>query len=63
MYKRQTLGSRDEAALWSSRGKEQQMQDIFAAGRLEIDVPTTEELTGSNFPENGESVQTTFRKN
>ena len=58
-----TLGSRDEAALWSSRGKEQQMQDIFAAGRLEIDVPTTEELAGSNFLENGESVQTTFRKN
>ena len=39
------------------------MQDIFAAGRLEIDVPTTEELTGSNFLENGESVQTTLRKN
>ena len=57
-----TLGSRDEAALWSSRGKEQQMQDIFAAGRLEIDVPTTEELTGSNFMNTKYSVQTTFRK-
>ena len=57
-----TLGSRDEAALWSSRGKEQQMQDIFAAGRLEIDVPTTEELTGSNFMNGKDSIQTTFRK-
>ena len=57
-----TLGSRDEAALWSSRGKEQQMQDIFAAGRLEIDVPTTEELTGSNFMNSKDSIQTTFRK-
>ena len=58
-----TLGSRDEAALWSSRGKEQQMQDIFAAGRLEIDVPTKEELAGSNFISDKESIQTTFRNN
>jgi len=58
-----TLGSRDEAALWSSRGKEQQMQDIFAAGRLEIEMPTKEELTGSNFQNSKDSVQTTFRNN
>ena len=58
-----TLGSRDEAALWSSRGKEQQMQDIFAAGSLEIEMPTKEELTGSNFQNSKDSVQTTFRNN
>ena len=39
-----TEGSRDEAALWSSRGKEQRMQDLFSAGRIEIDLPNSEEL-------------------
>ena len=55
--------SRDEAALWSSRGKEQRMHDLFSAGRIEIDLPTSEELQPikkSHTFENG-SVQTTFQ--
>jgi ERCC4-related helicase len=59
-----TKGSRDEAAFWSSRDKEQKMHDLFSAGRIEIDVPTREELTGSNIIDssNGSSVQTTFQR-
>jgi len=58
-----TKGSRDEAALWSSRGKEQRMHDLFSAGRIEIDIPTSEELQPlkkAHVSENG-SVQTTFQ--
>ena len=58
-----TEGSRDEVALWSSRGKEQRMQDLFSAGRIEIDIPTSEELQPpkkTHISENG-SVQTTFQ--
>ena len=58
-----TAGSRDEAALWSSRGKEQRMHDLFTAGRMEFDLPTPEELEGTNIiekPKDG-SAQTTFR--
>ena len=54
--------SRDEAALWSSRGKEQRMHSLFSAGRIEIDLPTSDELlvpeTSSNG--SGSSVQTRF---
>ena len=54
--------SRDEAALWSSRGKEQRMHSLFSAGRIEIDLPTSDELfvpkTKSNDSES--SVQTRF---
>ena len=57
-----TEGSRDEAALWSSRGKEQRMQDLFSGGRIEFDLPNREELSllksGENFEI--ESGQTTF---
>ena len=58
-----TKESRDEAALWSSRGKEQKMQDLFSAGSMQIDLPTSEEL---QIPENGVklkngSVQTRFQ--
>ena len=58
-----TKGSRDEAAFWSSRDKEQKMHDLFSAGRIEIDVPTSEELAGSNIVDssNTSSVQTTFK--
>ena len=55
--------SRDEAAFWSSKGKEKRMHDLFSAGRMEIDLPTPEELAGTNIierPEDG-SAQTTFR--
>jgi len=58
-----TSESRDEAALWSSKGKEQRMHDLFSAGRMEIDLPTPDELAGTNVverPEEGSS-QTTFR--
>ena len=58
-----TSESRDEAALWSSRGKEKRMHDLFSTGRMEIDLPTPEELAGTNIiekPEDG-SAQTTFR--
>jgi Fanconi anemia group M protein len=58
-----TSESRDEAALWSSKGKEKRMHDLFSAGRMEIDLPTPEELAGTNIiekPEDG-SAQTTFR--
>jgi Fanconi anemia group M protein len=58
-----TKDSRDEAALWSSRGKEQRMHDLFSAGRIEIDIPTSEELQPpkkTHVSENG-SVQTTFQ--
>ena len=55
--------SRYEAALWSSKGKEKRMHDLFSTGRMEIDLPTPEELAGTNIiekPEDG-SAQTTFR--
>ncbi|SVA37495.1 uncharacterized protein METZ01_LOCUS90349, partial [marine metagenome] len=58
-----TSESRDEAALWSSKGKEKRMHDLFSTGRMEIDLPTPEELAGTNIiekPEDG-SAQTTFR--
>ena len=58
-----TSESRDEAALWSSKGKEKRMHDLFSAGRMEIDLPTPEELAGTNIiekPADG-SAQTTFR--
>ncbi len=58
-----TSESRDEAALWSSKGKEKRMHDLFSAGRMEIELPTPEELAGTNIivkPEDG-SAQTTFR--
>ena len=29
-----TSESRDEAALWSSRGKEQKLHNLFSAGRM-----------------------------
>ena len=35
-----TKESRDEAALWSSRGKEEKMHSLFSAGRIEIDLVT-----------------------
>ena len=38
-----TKESRDEAALWSSRGKEEKMHSLFSAGRIEIDLPTPED--------------------
>ena len=60
-----TSESRDEAALWSSKGKEQRMHDLFSAGRMEIDLPTPAELAGTNVverPDDG-SPQTTFRSN
>ena len=57
-----TEGSRDEVALWSSRGKEQRMQDLFSSGRIEIDLPTSEELSihKSSKSLEIESGQTTF---
>jgi len=57
-------GSRDEAAFWSSKDKEQKMHDLFSEGRIEIDVPTSEELAGSNIIDssNTSSVQTTFQR-
>ena len=57
-----TEGSRDEVALWSSKGKEQRMQDLFSAGRIEIDLPTSEELSlhKSSKSLEIESGQTTF---
>ena len=58
-----TSESRDEAALWSSKGKEKRMHDLFSTGRMEIDLPTPEELAGTNIiekPADG-SAQTTFR--
>ena len=60
-----TKGTRDEAALWSSRGQEQKMHDLFSAGRIEIDIPTSEELSGSNIIDSSDtsSMQTTFRSN
>ena len=60
-----TKGSRDEAALWSSKGQEQKMHDLFSKGRIEIDIPNSKELSGSNIIEtsNSNSVQTTFRNN
>ncbi len=59
-----TKGSRDEAALWSSKGQEERMHDLFSAGRIKIDLPTTEELAGSNIinQSKSDSIQTTFRK-
>ena len=57
-----TKESRDEAALWSSRGKEQKMHSLFSAGRIEIEIPTSEELTPavkSNISSTG-PVQTKF---
>ena len=59
-----TSESRDEAALWSSKGKEQRMHDLFSAGRMEIDLPTPEELANNDIverPVDGSS-QTTFRR-
>ena len=58
-----TKGTRDEAALWSSRGQEQKMHDLFSAGRIELNIPTTEELSGSNIIDSSDSdsIQTTFR--
>ena len=58
-----TKESRDEAALWSSRGKEQRMHDLFSAGRIEIDLPTSEELKVSEKTTKSESdsVQTKFQ--
>jgi Fanconi anemia group M protein len=58
-----TSESRDEAAFWSSKGKEKRMHDLFSAGRMEIDLPTPEELAGTNIIEKSEdgSGQTTFR--
>ena len=60
-----TSESRDEAALWSSKGKEQRMHDLFSAGRMEIDLPTPDELAGTNVVERSDdgSPQTTFRSN
>tara|TARA_B100001123_G_C15055563_1_gene925404 strand:- start:142 stop:921 length:780 start_codon:yes stop_codon:yes gene_type:complete len=60
-----TSDSRDEAALWSSKGKEQRMHDLFSAGRMKINLPTPDELAGTNVverPDDG-SPQTTFRSN
>ena len=58
-----TKESRDEAALWSSRGKEQRMHDLFSAGRIEIDLPTSEELKVSEKSNKHEkdSIQTKFQ--
>ena len=58
-----TKESRDEAALWSSRGKEQKMQDLFSAGSMQIDLPTSEELQVSENGAQSEkgSVQTRFK--
>ena len=55
--------SRDEAALWSSRGKEQRMHYQFSAGRIEIELPTSEELKVSEKTTKSEreSVQTKFQ--
>ena len=60
-----TSESRDEAALWSSKGKEQRMHDLFSAGGMEIDLPTPDELAGTNVVERSDdgSPQTTFRSN
>ena len=57
-----TKESRDEAALWSSRGKEEKMHSLFSAGRIEIDLPTPEELSTLEKPvkPNIDSVQTRF---
>ena len=57
-----TKESRDEAALWSSRGKEEKMHSLFSAGRIEIDLPTPEELSTLEKPvkSNIGSVQTRF---
>ena len=57
-----TKESRDEAALWSSRVKEEKMHSLFSAGRIEIDLPTPEELSTLEKPvkSNIDSVQTRF---
>ena len=41
------------------------MHDLFSAGKMEIDLPTPDELAGTNVverPDDG-SPQTTFRSN
>lgn len=41
-----TTDTRDEAAYWSSRSKEMQMQSLFGSSRMEIELPSRAELGG-----------------
>ena len=43
-----TADTRDEAAYWSSRSKEMQMQSLFGGGRMEIELPSRAELGGGS---------------
>ncbi len=45
-----TSGTRDEAAYWSSRNREMQMQSLFDGGRMEIELPSREEIGASLQP-------------
>jgi len=42
-----TENSRDEAAYWSSRHKEQRMRSLLSAGQVELDLPTAAELAAA----------------
>ena len=42
-----TENSRDEAAYWSSRHKEQRMRSLLSAGQVELDLPTATELAAA----------------
>ena len=43
-----TTDTRDEAAYWSSRSKEMQMQSLFSGSRMEIELPSRAELGGGS---------------
>ncbi len=52
-----TSDTRDEAAYWSSRNREMQMQSLFDGGRMEIELPSREEI-GANLQPPLEKGQT-----
>ena len=45
-----TSDTRDEAAYWSSRSREMRMQSLFDGGRMEVELPSREEIGASPQP-------------
>ena len=45
-----TSDTRDEAAYWSSRSREMRMQSLFDGGRMEVELPSHEEIGASPQP-------------